>query len=185
MPISWLVTPTTRALSSPVYQWLPARTDRRVAHLSLHSPELRNRAGDRRLGFERQGLQFCRLGSSKSLAVASTRLFVPVHRTARHWSSKVAGALPAYPLLDGDRSDERHSIFGYRHKGRWFGWTHEAGLYLLMPKPFQLEIPINSFPNLHRVLSRAYRAEFCRLSFIRTDNFGRSKDASCKLKLAN
>jgi len=29
-------------------------------------------------------------------------------------------------------------IFGYRHKGRWFGWKHEAiaGRYLLKAKPF-------------------------------------------------
>lgn len=28
-------------------------------------------------------------------------------------------------------------------------------------------------------------AEFCRLSFLRSDNFGHSKDASCKLKRPN
>jgi hypothetical protein len=27
-------------------------------------------------------------------------------------------------------------IFGYRRKGMWFGWKHEAGWDLLMTTPF-------------------------------------------------
>lgn len=146
MPISWLVTLTAWALS-PVISGISMVTGKNeVRFFSLlytHDASLDGGIEQSIDGYDPNATGFklwwqrvcwiCRnpggrfngfiLGypsDSSTMILESGVGYPPVH----HWT--------VVQLKSGRR------IFGYRHKGRWFGWKTEAiaGRYLLKAKPF-------------------------------------------------
>lgn len=147
MPISWLVTLTAWALS-PLIATISMITGKNevgglLAYLYTHDASLDGGVGDHIRGYGPNAKGFklwwqrvrwiCRnpggrfngfiLGypsDGSTMIFKSGEPYPPVH----YWTVN--------ELKSGRR------IFGYRHKGRWFGWKHEAiaGRYLLKAKPF-------------------------------------------------